>query len=70
MLDKKTQTKIRKYAKLRGGESYNDSDPDKLMAAFEKSTPEWQKVYLEAMDIYFKSVKSGKTKPGESIQKK
>ena len=67
MLDKKIVNKIKKYAKLRGGESYNDSNADRLIKAFENATKEWQDVYLQGMDIYLKKIKSGKVESGHSI---
>lgn len=67
MLSKKLVNKIKKYAKLRGGENYNDSDPDRLIAGFENGSPSMQQTWEEGMDIYLKKIKSGKVESGHRI---
>lgn len=68
-MEKRLINKIKKYAKLRGGKSYNEADPEKLIRAFENATAEWQKVYEEGMDIYLHSIKTGRVRAGESMGK-
>lgn len=67
MLSEKLIAKIKKYAKLRGGENYNEADPKKLIKAFENGTPEWQKVWEQGMDVYLRKIRTGKVQEGHSI---
>jgi hypothetical protein len=69
MLSKKLINKITKYAKLRGGDSYNDSDPQRLITAFENGTKQWQETWEEGMDIYLRKIKEGTVLKGMRVTK-